>query len=55
MVGYLPGVSDMVHVGQRRIIERAIGSCDMLILGVRTDAFTMEYKRRPFQTQEARL
>ena len=54
-IGYLPGVFDMLHVGHRNIIDRAIQSCDTLILGVHTDAFVTEYKRRPFQTEAERL
>lgn len=54
-IGYLPGVFDLLHNGHINIINKTIQACDIAIIGIHTDEFVAQYKRRPIQTQEERL
>ncbi len=54
-IGYLPGVFDLFHIGHKNIIDKAIQCCDELVVGIHTDEFVAEYKRRPIQTENERL
>jgi glycerol-3-phosphate cytidylyltransferase len=54
-VGYLPGVFDLLHRGHINIIDKTIQACDIIVIGIHTDDFVAEYKRRPIQTQDERL
>ena len=48
IVGYVPGVFDLLHVGHLRILERAAAHCDHLVVGVVTDEVAQAAKgRRP--------
>jgi len=48
IVGYVPGVFDLLHVGHLRLLERAAAHCDHLVAGVVTDAVAEAVKgRRP--------
>ena len=53
-VGYLPGVFDLLHHGHINIIDKTIQACDVTVIGIHTDEFVAEYKRRPVQTQDER-
>lgn len=54
-IGYLPGVFDLFHIGHKNIIDKAIQHCDILVIGIHTDEFVTEYKRRPVQSEQERL
>ena len=54
IIGYLPGVFDFLHSGHRRLIQRAQKMCDQIIIGIHTDNFVEEYKRKPKQSQDER-
>lgn len=54
-VGYLPGVFDLLHSGHINIINKTIQQCDVTVVGIHTDDFVSQYKRRPVQTQDERL
>lgn len=54
IVGYLPGVFDLMHSGHISLLKRAQKMCDRLIIGVHTDEFVESYKRKPQQNQEIR-
>ncbi|CUU55398.1 glycerol-3-phosphate cytidylyltransferase [Parafrankia irregularis] len=44
VVGYVPGVYDMFHIGHLNIIRRARGACDHLVVGVVTDEVVLAVK-----------
>lgn len=46
IIGYIPGVFDMFHIGHLRIIQRAKAECDYLIIAVSTDELVMERKHK---------
>ena len=54
-IGYLPGVFDLLHYGHTNIINKTIEACDVTVIGIHTDEFVTQYKRRPTQTQDERL
>ena len=54
-IGYLPGVFDLFHICHKNIIDKALQHCDILVIGVHTDEFVTEYKRRPIQSDQERL
>jgi len=58
VVGYVPGVWDLLHVGHLALLERAKGLCDKLIVGVAGDDITRkdkgEYPVIP-ETQRTRM
>jgi len=54
-IGYLPGVFDLLHHGHINIINKTIQACDVIIIGIHTDEFVANYKRRPVQTENERL
>lgn len=47
VIGYIPGIWDMLHVGHLNILKRAKSVCDVLIVGVPTDEVVTEDKGRP--------
>lgn len=56
LVGYVPGVFDMFHVGHLNILRRARESCDTLIAGVVTDEVVEAVKgHRPIVPFSERL
>lgn len=46
-VGYVSGVFDMFHIGHLNVIQRARECCDLLVVGVLTDAEAIVSKGRP--------
>ncbi len=46
IVGYTDGVYDMFHVGHLNMIKEAKKRCDILIVGVHSDAIVEGYKNR---------
>src|SRR5688500_6751400 len=44
LFGYTAGVFDMFHIGHLRILERAKGECDQLIVGITTDELSLAQK-----------
>ena len=54
-IGYLPGVFDLLHHGHINIINKTIEACDVTVIGIHTDEFVTQYKRRPTQTENERL
>jgi glycerol-3-phosphate cytidylyltransferase len=56
VIGYVPGVFDMFHIGHLNILRRARRECDVLIAGVVTDDAVEAMKgRRPIVPFEERL
>ena len=45
-VGYTTGVYDMFHIGHLNILKRAKEQCELLIVGVTTDALCYARKRK---------
>lgn len=55
-VGYLPGVFDMFHPGHMEYIKKALDLCDKLIIGVKSNDYSMVYKgKMPIQDENERL
>lgn len=54
IIGYLPGIFDMFHNGHINIINHALNFCQSIVIGVHTDEFANEYKRKPIKTQQQR-
>lgn len=46
IVGYTDGVYDMFHIGHLNMIKEAKKRCDILIVGVHSDAIVKGYKNR---------
>ena len=44
VVGYVPGVFDLFHVGHLRILQRSAARCDLLVAGVVDSAATRSMK-----------
>jgi len=44
LVGYVPGVFDMFHVGHLRILQRSAERCDRLVAGIVDSAATRSMK-----------
>lgn len=56
LIGYVPGVFDMFHIGHLNILRLAAASCDQLIAGVVTDEVVEAVKgRRPIVPFAERL
>lgn len=47
LIGYIPGVWDLLHVGHLTILENARGRCQVLIAGVPSDEVVREDKGKP--------
>ncbi len=45
-VGYTQGTFDLFHVGHLNLLENASKQCDILIVGVNSDALVQEYKNK---------
>lgn len=55
-VGYVAGVFDMFHIGHLRLIERAKGCCDHLLVGIVDDPLVYTQKKKyPVVRLEERL
>jgi len=56
IVGYVPGVFDMFHIGHLNLIRRARLECDYLIAGVVSDPVAAEQKgRHPVIPEDERI
>jgi glycerol-3-phosphate cytidylyltransferase len=56
VIAYVPGVWDLLHVGHLRLLWRARALCDVLIVGVVSDAGVNAYKGlMPWGSQEFRI
>ena len=45
-IGYTSGVFDLFHVGHLNLLENAKSKCDMLVVGICSDALVFKLKRR---------
>jgi len=55
IIGYTTGVFDLFHIGHLNILRNAKAMCDRLIVGITTDALSMEHKnKRPIVPFEER-
>jgi glycerol-3-phosphate cytidylyltransferase len=45
-IGLTFGVWDLLHIGHTRLLQRAREQCSYLIVGVSTDEYVLEHKRR---------
>lgn len=55
-IGYLPGVFDMFHPGHIEYITEALSLCDKLIIGIKTDEYSITYKnKKPVQSEIERM
>jgi glycerol-3-phosphate cytidylyltransferase len=55
-LGYVPGVFDLLHEGHLNLLRRAREQCDLLAVGVVSDAGCEAYKgKRPVQHEDTRL
>ena len=56
IVGYTTGVFDLFHIGHLNILKKAKEHCDYLIVGVSTNRFVEQYKKKsPIICFEERL
>ena len=56
VIGYTTGVYDMFHIGHLNILKRAKELCDLLIVGVTTDALCEQRKnKRPIICESDRV
>lgn len=54
-VGYTQGVYDMFHIGHLNLLAHAKEMCDILLVGVNSDALVQSYKNKtPIIDEESR-
>ena len=53
-IGYCVGVFDLLHYGHKNILNYSINNCDKLIIGIHTDIFVKNYKRKPCENENIR-
>lgn len=46
IIGYTTGAFDLFHVGHLNILKKSKNMCDLLIVGVTTDEFILNYKKK---------
>lgn len=54
-VGFTRGVYDLFHIGHLNLLRNAKSLCDKLIVGVKTDDFTSQTKKKPVVAFNERL
>lgn len=54
ITGYTGGTFDLLHAGHIQFLRKCKNRCDFLVVGLNTDGFASEYKRKPVMSYQER-